>query len=104
MVSLKSRVAVAAAAVTCAVAGAAPLAAPVASASAATPRLFFPCSVNQGLPPFFINLLPTGPLGPLGPFGPLGGTSHLPCGAAVFNFGLFGPLGPFGALGPGGLS
>jgi hypothetical protein len=97
MFSLKSRVVtVAAAAITCAVASVGP----AASASAATPRLL-PCSVNQGLFPFFINLGPTGPLGPLGAFGPLGGTSHLPCGAAVFNFGPFGPLGPFGALGPG---
>jgi hypothetical protein len=116
MFSLKSRIAIAG--ITCAIAGAGP----VALASAATPaqatgigalgslqlpnQPLFPglsCSVNQGLFPGFINLGPTGPLGPLGAYGPLGGgTSHLPCGAATFNIGPSGPLGPGGPLGTGG--
>jgi hypothetical protein len=105
--------------VTCAIAGAGP----VALAGAAKPApanpfdafaaLQFPnaplpgqdCSVGQGLFPGFINLGPTGPLGPLGPKGPLGNTNkNLPCGLAVFNFGPSGPLGPGGPLngGPSG--
>jgi hypothetical protein len=121
MFSLQRRIAIAG--ITCAIAGAGP----VALAGAATPAQadgigalpslqlpnlsLFPgqsCSANQGLFPGFmfpgfINLGPTGPLGPLGAFGPLGGgTSPLPCGAAIFNLGPSGPLGPGGALGTGG--
>jgi hypothetical protein len=60
------------------------------------------CGANQGLPPGFLNLGPTGPLGPLGPGGPLGnGNNNLPCGISAFNLGPSGPLGPGGLLGGG---
>ncbi|HWE12588.1 MAG TPA: hypothetical protein VG365_03700 [Solirubrobacteraceae bacterium] len=114
LASLKRFTAVAG--VTCAAAGVGPVALAAADTPAPTPLGALPslpgvpssltnpfglsCSVNQGLPPWFINLGPTGPLGPLGPHGPLGNTNNnLPCGADVFNFGPTGPLGPGGPLG-----
>ena len=89
--------------ITCALVGSGPVAlAAAASPPASSGTPLFPglsCSVNQGLPPGFLNLGPTGPLGPLGPNGPLGGgNSNLPCGLAAFNLGPTGPLGPGGPL------
>jgi len=106
--------------ITCAIAGAGPVAIAAAAPAptppagfGALPGLQWPnlpslqgqsCSVNQGLFPGLVNLGPTGPLGPLGPMGPLGNTTNnLPCGASVFNLGPTGPLGPGGPLGSGGV-
>jgi hypothetical protein len=44
---------------------------------------------------------PTGPLGPLGQDGPLAGSGHVPTGLNAWNLGPSGPLGPGGQLGPG---
>jgi hypothetical protein len=105
--------------ITCALAGAAPVAAAAAATPVTSPadplqalsQFTLPnqpllpglsCSVNQGLFPGIINLGPTGPLGPLGPHGPLGSSNNnLPCGAAAFNLGPTGPLGPGGPLASG---
>jgi hypothetical protein len=106
---------IALAGLTCAIAGAGPVALASADPAPATGLGAFAswqmpgfslfggtgtsCGANQGLFPGFLNLGPTGPLGPLGAHGPLGATTNLPCGAAAFNLGPGGPLGPGGALG-----
>jgi hypothetical protein len=103
--SLKHLTAVAG--ITCAIAGAGPVALAGAATTGPTNTTsgtpLFPggsCGVNQGLMPGIPNLGPTGPLGPLGPAGPNGGgNGNLPCGGAAFNLGPSGPLGPGGALG-----
>jgi hypothetical protein len=105
--SLKHLTAVAG--ITCALAGAGPVAVAAAdttgptNTTSGTPLLpGGSCSVNQGLMPGIPNLGPTGPLGPLGPAGPKGsgsGSGNLPCGGSAFNLGPSGPLGPGGLLG-----
>jgi hypothetical protein len=104
--SLKHLTAVAG--ITCAIAGAGPVALAGAATTgptnttSGTPLMpGLSCGVNQGLVPGIPNLGPTGPLGPLGPAGPNsgGGNGNLPCGGAAFNLGPSGPLGPGGALG-----
>jgi hypothetical protein len=94
--------------ITCAIAGAGPVALAGAATPPTTPASGTPllpglsCGVNQGLLPGIPNLGPTGPLGPLGSSGPGGGSgSNLPCGLSAINLGPTGPLGPGGTLGGG---